>query len=355
MRLVIVTGSRAEWGLLEPLAKLINDRHELSLLVTGSHLSKQHGYTADYINFDYEKIEILLANDSAMAVSKSVGLCCISFAEAYERLKPDAVIVLGDRYEVFAASVAAHIARVPIIHIHGGETTLGAMDNAFRHSITHMASLHFVAAEPYARKVRELGAKPNMVFNMGSLGCDGLKFVKDKDSFIVVVWHPVTFGDENSIELLEAVQRRQEMKYFIIPNADPGNFDITYRMNQLEYSEYHSTQFEVFKSFPRNEFISLLSKAKCIVGNSSAGIIEAPCLGTPAINVGTRQDGRLKAFSVIDCDCTKESIEDAFRRMEDPGFQAIVKGGKWTRFYEGGNVAENMLGVIEGVIENDFS
>jgi len=339
MRLVIVTGSRAEWGLLEPLAELINDRHELSLIVTGSHLSKQHGYTADYINFDYEKVEILLANDSAVSVSKSVGLCCISFAEAYERIKPDAVIVLGDRYEVFAASVAAHIANIKIIHIHGGETTKGSMDNALRHSITHMASLHFVSAEPYGRKARLLGAKSDTVFNVGSLGCDGLEFVKDKEDYIVAVWHPVTMGDESVGELLGAAANMAKRAYYISPNADTGHHDI--------YHELMVANNMVHHSLPRDEFIDLLSRAKCIVGNSSAGIIEAPCLGTPTINIGTRQEGRLKAFSVIDCECKKESIEDAFRRMEEPGFQASVKGGKWTRFYEGGNVAEKMLGVIE--------
>jgi len=346
MRLVIVTGSRAEWGLLEPLAKLIDDRHELSLLVTGSHLSKQHGYTADYINFDYEKIEILLSNDSAVGVSKSVGLCCISFAEAYERIKPDAVIVLGDRYEVFAASVAAHIARIPIIHIHGGETTLGVIDNAFRHSITHMASLHFVAAEPYARKVRELGAKS--VFNAGSLGCDGLEFVRDKENYIVAIWHPVTLGDESISELLDALTDIKEKVYIVSPNADPGNYDISESIE--EGFILRNTSTKKINSLPRDEFIDLLSRAKCIVGNSSAGIIEAPCLGTPTINVGTRQEGRLKAFSVIDCDCKKESIEEAFRRIEEPEFQAIVRGGQWTQFYEGGNVAEKMLGVIENYL-----
>jgi len=334
MRLVIVTGSRAEFGLLEPLIKLVNDRHELSLIVTGSHLSKYHGHTANYISYPFEKVEILLSSDSAVGVSKSVGLACISFAEVYERIKPDAVVVLGDRFEIFAASISAFIARIPIIHIHGGETTEGAIDNAFRHSITHMASLHFVSAEPYARKVRELGAKS--VFNVGSLGCDGLEFVKDKENYIVAIWHPVTLKRESMIGLLEVLHSRKETVYHISPNADPGNHDI---------SKAIST--EKINSLPRDEFIDLLSRAKCIVGNSSAGIIEAPCLGTPTINVGTRQEGRLKAFSVIDCDCTKKSIENAFRRMEEAGFQSIVKCGQWTQFYEGGNVAEKMLGVIE--------
>ena len=343
MRLVVVTGSRAEWGLLEPLVDLINYRHNLELIATGSHLSKHHGYTKDEIDYPHTTIEILLANDSPVSTSKAMGLGVISFAEVYERINPDAVVLLGDRYEILSAAIAAHVAQIPIVHIHGGETTEGAIDNAFRHSITHMASLHFVSAEPYRRKVLGLGAKVDSVFNVGSLGCDGLEFVKDKDDYILAVWHPVTAGSE--FQFFEGLRGRKEEIYFIQPNSDPGNIDISYELEWV--AEGFLTPSKIFDSLPRPEFLDLLSNAKCIIGNSSAGIIEAPCLGTPTINVGSRQKGRLKAFSVIDCDCDKESIKKAFRRLEEPGFQAIVKGGKWTRFYEGGDVAQKIIRIIE--------
>ncbi len=337
--LAVVTGSRAEWGLLQPLAKRIHDDPDLNLqlLVTGSHLSHEFGYTVDQINLPISaKVEIVLSSNTSVGISKSLGLAMISFSEVYDRLKPDLLICLGDRYETFAAVSAAHIARIPIAHIHGGELTAGSLDDAFRHSITKMSHLHFPATEEYQQRIIQLGEWPGMVFNVGALGCDGLvKRAKSPNLKQILLAY---YGDDIS-DLLPEFANIIEIY---------GSHDVHY-INGGYYS----------LNLSRDAFLDILVDSDAIVGNSSAGIIEAPALGVPTINIGSRQKGRIMADSIIHAEPTKKSIQVAFDKLYSPGFQARIQRTYYTP-YKGQNVAAKILEIIkvklqEGIkVEKEF-
>ena len=358
LKICIITGSRAEWGLLKPLAEKIHIDPDiiLQLIVTGSHLSPQFGMTANKIPADWisDKVECILASDTPVAISKSIGLAVISFGEVYERLKPDLVIILGDRFEILASVIAAHISGIPIAHLHGGEVTEGAYDNAMRMAITHMSQLHFVAAELYRDRVIQLGEHPDTVFNVGALGCDGLDKRKDRNKSykIIIAFYPSTL-DKNSIEqfqnLYSVLDSLAIDLYFVKSNMDRISLQINGMINSAVHESFH--QIRAYDLLKRNDFLELLLDSDAIVGNSSAGIIEAPALGVPTINIGDRQKGRLMADSIIQAEPTKESIQAAFDKLYSKEFQDLMKTD-YCMPYKGENVAEKMLAIIREQLPN---
>jgi len=346
-KICVVTGTRAEYGLLYWLMKEIendNDR-KLQLIVTGMHLSPEFGLTHKEIEKEFridKKIEMLLSSDTSVGISKSMGLAQISFAEAYEELKPDIVVVLGDRYEIFSAVSAAMIARIPIAHLHGGETTEGAFDESIRHSITKMSHLHFTATEEYRNRVIQLGEHPDRVFNVGGMGIENIKRLPllSKKEFeesidfrlneknILVTFHPVTLenstAQEQFQELLSALDTLQNTHIlFTKANSDTDGRIINQMID--EYVSQNSTKAVAFTSLGQLRYLSALQYIDAMVGNSSSGLAEAPSFQIGTINIGDRQKGRIKADSVIDCEPKKESIKQAFGKLYIKEFQEKLK------------------------------
>ncbi len=346
-KLCIVTGTRAEYGLLYWLMKEIeaDSDLELQIIATGMHLSPEFGLTYKEIGKDFKinkKIEMLLSSDTAIGISKSMGLAQISFAEAYDELKPDVVIVLGDRYEIFSAVSAAMIARIPIAHLHGGETTEGAFDEAIRHSITKMSHLHFTAAEEYRKRVIQLGENPEYVFNVGGMGIENIKRLPllSREEFeksinftlakknLLVTFHPVTLEKSTANvqfqELLNAIDDLQETHLiFTKSNSDTDGRIINQMIDAYVAKNHHKSV--CFTSLGQMRYLSALQYVDAVVGNSSSGLAEAPSFKIGTINIGDRQKGRLKADSVIDCQPTRESILQALDRLYGTEFQKTLK------------------------------
>ncbi|TDM46080.1 UDP-N-acetylglucosamine 2-epimerase (hydrolyzing) [Macrococcoides goetzii] len=336
MKISVVTGTRAEYGLLKPLLNLLENHQDIdfTLIVTGMHLAPEFGETINEIisdGFDTtEKVELLLSSDSDIGVAKAMGLGMISFSETLSRINPDLLILLGDRFEVFSAATAASVLKIPIAHIHGGEKTEGAFDESFRHSITKMSQLHFTSTEEYRNRVIQLGESPDRVFNVGALGVENILNLKllDKkeifdeigldlhDEFFLVTFHPTTLEKENPEkqikDLLETLLIFSDYKIVIAK----ANSDTNGRKINQVISEYNKKYDRIitFYSLGILKYLSLMKRAKLVVGNSSSGIIEAPNFNIPTINLGDRQKGRVRANSVIDSEVDKESIAKAVKR-----------------------------------------
>lgn len=343
VKICVITGSRAEYGLLYWLLKEIvaDDYFELQLIVTGMHLSPEFGLTYKIIEEEFKiskKIEILLSSDTPVGISKSMGLANIAFAESYDELKPDMIVVLGDRYEIFSAVSMAMIAQIPIVHIAGGETTEGAFDESIRHSITKMAHLHFTTTQEYRNRVIQLGESPDKVFNVGSLGIENIKRLKllSRSDFeesinfklnkknLLVTYHPVTLEKDTSKWQFQAIlDALDELKdtniIFTKSNSDTDGRVI----NQMceEYVKINSSKSICFESLGQLRYLSALQYVDAVVGNSSSGIAEAPSFGIGTINIGDRQKGRIKVSSIIDCEPTQESIRKAFQKLYSDEFQ----------------------------------
>jgi GDP/UDP-N,N'-diacetylbacillosamine 2-epimerase (hydrolysing) len=347
-KICVVTGTRAEYGHLYWLMKEIKDDPdlELQLVATGMHLSPEFGLTYRKIEEDgftiNEKVEMLLSSDTPVGIAKSIGLGVIGFADAFDRLKPDILVVLGDRYETFAAAQVAMTAKIPIAHIHGGETTVGAMDEAMRHAITKMAHFHFTAAEPYRQRVIQLGEIPDRVLNYGAPGLDNLRITNllEKDDFeksidfqlgalsFLVTYHPVTLnveGPEKPFqELLRALDHFSEAKIiFTKANADASGRIINQSID--DYAKRNAARVKVFTSMGPLLYWSAMKSVELVLGNSSSGLIEAPVLKKPAVNIGERQRGRLRADSVIDCEEKEQAIVSAIEKGLSPGFKSILE------------------------------
>ncbi|MDX4040000.1 UDP-N-acetylglucosamine 2-epimerase [Aliarcobacter skirrowii] len=346
-KICVVTGTRAEYGLLYWLLKEIEaDKDlELQVIVTGMHLSPEFGLTYKEIEKEFKinkKIEMLLSSDTSVGISKSMGLAQISFAESYDELKPDVVVVLGDRYEIFSATSAAMIARIPIAHIHGGEKTEGAFDESIRHSITKMSHLHFAATEEYKNRVIQLGEDPSRVFNVGGMGIENIKRLKllSKDEFeksiefklniknILVTFHPVTLENSTAKEqfqqLLDAIDELEDTNIiFTKANSDTDGRVINQMID--EYVTKNSNKSIVFTSLGQLRYLSALQYVDAVVGNSSSGLAETPSFKIGTINIGDRQKGRIKASSVIDCEANKNSIVKAFAKLYSKEFQESLK------------------------------
>jgi len=343
-KICVVTGTRAEFGLLQWTMKALQDDPEIDLqvVVTGMHLSPEFDLTFRSIeNAGFlitKRIEVLLSSDSPVGISKSMGLGMISFSEAFAELQPDIILVLGDRFEIFAAVSAAMIARIPVGHIHGGEATEGLIDEPIRHSITKMSHLHFTATQAYVNRVIQLGEAPDRVFNTGTPGLDNianlelfsLEAFEDSIDFklgngknLMVTFHPVTLENSTSGEqfqaLLNALERLENTRIiFTMPNADTDGRIIMRMIN--EYVNKSGGKAVAFSSLGQLRYLSALKHVDLVVGNSSSGLIEAPSFKTPTVNIGDRQNGRIKAMSVIDCEPNEISILNAVHKALSPDF-----------------------------------
>ena len=346
-KICVVTGSRAEYGLLFWLMKEIEFEKdfELQIIATGMHLSPEFGLTYKEIEKDFKidkKIEMILSSDTSIGISKSMGLAQISFAESYEELKPDILVVLGDRYEIFSAVIAAMIAKIPIAHLHGGEITKGAFDDAIRHSITKVSHLHFVANEKYKDRVLQLGEHPDRIFDVGGLGIENIKRLKllslaefqDSIDFelnsknILVTFHPVTLekftASKQFQELLNAIDDLEDTNIiFTKTNSDTDGRIINYMID--EYVSAKTDKSVCFTSMGQLRYLSALQFMDAVVGNSSSGLTEVPSFNIGTINIGDRQEGRIKAKSIIDCDSNKKSICNGFKKLYSQKFQESLK------------------------------
>ncbi len=333
-RVCALSGSRADYGLLRWTMHEIQNSSDLNLqlVVTGSHLSSEYGSTYQEIESDGFKIDhkvaILDEADNANGVSRALGFGVIRFADVFSALAPDILLILGDRYEVFAGATAATVLQIPIAHCHGGELTEGAIDDAFRHSITKMAHLHFVASEEYRHRVIQLGEDPARVFNVGAFGLECIERTElladlelqkivgqDFGKYnLLIAYHPETLSpkecEANLWNLLTALDQFPDVKlYFSLSNADEnGRF-----VNQLirEYVRKNAQRAVYHANLGQSAMYSLMKRVDAIVGNSSSGIIEAPALGLPTLNIGDRQKGRIRTPSIIDCKSDKVHIEKA--------------------------------------------
>lgn len=347
-QICVITGTRAEYGLLrELLFKLRKDRRiDLGFVVTGSHLSDTFGKTEDEIigdGFkDYIKVPIPMDDDSKEGMAYSAGVALQKFAELFKNYKPDLLIVLGDRFEIFAAVSAAHLIGISVAHISGGDVTEGAVDDAIRHCLTKMSYLHFPGCEQSAKRIIQMGEQPDRVFNVGELGvenCLNMKILSRKelsksigfdkvlDNYCVVTFHPVTMeadtAESQVYELIGAMDAQQSMSYIItMANADAGGRainDIWIKEGKKRSNWLIATSLGVLR------YLSAVKYARLVIGNSSSGLIEAPSMGTPTINIGDRQKGRVMAESVICCEPDKSCIADAMKKALTYDFQEKAK------------------------------
>lgn len=365
-KICVVTGTRAEYGLLYWLMKDLQSDPglELQLIVTGMHLSPEFGLTYKEIEKEFvitRKIEMLLSSDTAVGISKSMGVAQISFAEAYEELKPDVVVVLGDRFEIFSAAAAAMISRIPIAHIHGGETTEGAFDEAIRHSITKMSHLHFVATEGYRQRVIQLGEDPEKVFNFGAPGLDSIQnlHLLSRDNLekeigfklgkknLLVTFHPVTLesntAQEQFQQLLRALDGLNDTKMiFTKANADTDGREINAMIDEFVAARPDKTI--AFASLGQLRYLSALQYIDAVVGNSSSGLIEAPSFKIGTINIGDRQKGRIKAASVIDCAPEANAISNAIQQLYSADYRQSL--GDISNPYGTGGASKKIADVL---------
>ncbi|TGL98090.1 UDP-N-acetylglucosamine 2-epimerase (hydrolyzing) [Leptospira barantonii] len=368
-KICVVTGTRAEYGLLRLLIRKIQDssKLELQIVATGMHLSPEFGLTyreieADGFKID-KKVEMLLSSDTATSVSKSIGMGTIGFADVWEDLKPDLIVVLGDRFEIFSAVSAAMIAKIPVVHIHGGETTEGAFDESIRHSITKMSHIHFTAAEEYKKRVMQLGENPERVFNVGGLGVDSIRSLdlmnqadletsmgfKFGTKNLLVTFHPETLDakspKEQFDELLKALDRLPNISIiFTLPNADTGSREIIQSIHNFVGTRKNSI---AFASLGQRRYFSCIRFIDGVIGNSSSGLLEIPTFQKGTVNIGGRQKGRLKAESVIDCEPEESSILRAIEKLYSKEFQNGLSTVK--NPYGEGNASSKIMDVLENI------
>lgn len=376
-KICVVTGSRAEYGLLSGLMHAVKNDPELELQViaTNMHLSPEFGLTYRNIEEDgftiNKKVVMLLSSDTANATAKSVGLGFMGFADAYEDLKPDMVVVLGDRYEILSAVSTALFFKIPVAHLHGGEITEGAYDDCIRHSITKMSHLHFTSTEEYRHRVIQLGEDPKRVFNVGAPGIENIKKVplmsKSEleasldgfelgDKYMIVTYHPVTLENATASEqiqnLLGALDEYPDYKLiFTLPNSDTDGRIIIQLINA--YVAKHADRAIAYPSLGLRRYLSALKYARAAVGNSSSGIIEVPSFGIPTLNIGDRQKGRLAADSVVNCGTGKEDILVGLDKVLHTEYTNICNP------YEGKNTTADILRILktyplEGLIQKSF-
>lgn len=371
-KICVLTATRAEYGLLSPIIKRMREDSELEVkvVVTGAHLSPEFGLTYKEIENDgieiHKKLEILLSADSPSAISKSMGLAMISFADYFAENEFDGLMVLGDRYETLAVCCAAMNATIPIIHLHGGETTEGAIDEAVRHAITKMSYLHFTSTEVYRRRVIQLGENPDRVYNVGAMGVENAlhtplmtkeELAMDlgidlKGPYGVLTFHPVTLetnsAEKQMRELLSALDDIKDMQ-FIVTRA---NADTEGRVINAMLEEYaaKNSNIHVYSSLGMRRYLSAVKYAKLVIGNSSSGLIEAPAFKVPTINIGDRQKGRIRAESVIDCEPECEKIISAIKEALSEGFRAGLR--EMENPYGDGRTSERIVEAIKKRLGN---
>jgi GDP/UDP-N,N'-diacetylbacillosamine 2-epimerase (hydrolysing) len=378
-KVCVVTGSRAEYGLLRWPMEAIRACSDLGLqlIATGAHLSPEFGLTyreieADGFHID-RKLEVLLSSDDAAGVTKSTGLALIAFAETLQQLQPDVLLVLGDRFEIFAAVAAALFARIPVAHLHGGEVTEGSFDDSMRHCITKMSHLHFVAAEEYRKRVIQLGEHPERVFMVGGLGADGIRKahlleraaleaslgIRFAARNLLVTFHPATLDEEGSVqqmgELLAALDGFADVQLiFTMPNADTEGRALSAMVRQYVAGRLNA---HAYTSLGQQRYLSCLRCIDGVVGNSSSGLTEAPTFRIGTVNIGDRQNGRLKAGSVIDCPPDRAAIGAALTELFSPQFRAALAAVR--NPYGEGGASEKIVSVLctqhlEGIVKKAF-
>ncbi|MBU2490703.1 MAG: UDP-N-acetylglucosamine 2-epimerase (hydrolyzing) [Proteobacteria bacterium] len=348
-KVCIITGTRAEYGLLAPLMAEVRDDPalELQVVATAAHLAPEFGLTYLEIEADgfpiNRKVEMLLASDSPFAVAKSMGLGMIALSDVLRDLAPDVVVLLGDRFETLAAAAACAVCLVPVAHIHGGELSLGAVDDAFRHAITKMSLLHFVSTKTYRRRVIQMGEDPSRVFWVGAMGVEnalnlellgpselaGVLGFDPAQPYVMVTFHPATLEEDTAEsqcnELLAALSAFPKLRaVFTFANADAGGRAVN-RMIR-EYCESRPGMAQAHASLGRLNYLSAVRLSRAVLGNSSSGILEAPALETPTVNIGGRQAGRVRAKSVLDCEPERDSIRTALEKALSPEFREGLAG-----------------------------
>ena len=358
-KVCVVTGTRAEYGLLYWLMREIQQDEELELQIvaTGMHVSPEFGLTYKKIEEDGfkidEKVEMLLSSDTRVGVAKSMGLATIGFADSFQRLQPDLLVILGDRFEMLAAAQTALIMQLPIVHLHGGELTYGAYDDAIRHSITKMASWHFVSTETHRKRVIQLGEQPDHVWNVGALGienilkipllskaelCAELK-IAPNSAYFLITYHPETNGDADGIyNLLAALDRYWHVQLiFTKANADNGGREIN---EAIEQYVRKNSNAHLFDSLGQLRYLSAVKHADLVIGNSSSGLIEVPYLHTPTVNCGSRQSGRDCPSSVIHTSMDESSILEAIEI-------GLKFQGPYEQIFGDGDVSKKILKQIK--------
>ena len=362
-KICVVTGARSDFGLLRFLMEDIKrcSTLELQVIVTGMHLLPEFGSTYKEVEqcfaIDY-KVDTLLSSDTSAAIIRSMGYGLIGMADALEALDPNIVVVLGDRFEILPAAIAAVMKKIPLAHIHGGETTEGAIDESLRHAITKLANIHFVAAEPYRQRVIQMGEDPERVFMVGGLGVDAIDRIKFMErpeleqrfnlAFnkrnLLITFHPATLETESSAvqmqALLDALDALTNTSLiFTFPNADTGGRDLMMQVKRFAENRPHVFAYE---SMGQQGYLSCLKQMDGVIGNSSSGLLEAPALGVPTVNIGSRQKGRLVASSVINCDPVQDEIARSIEFIYAPEFRSNLqntispygKGGASNRILE---------------------
>jgi len=366
-RVCVITGSRAEYGLLRWVMDGIQKSSalELQIIATGMHLAPEFGLTYREIEKDgfhiNQKVEMLLSSDTPVGLAKSTGLGLIGFADALEQLKSDLIVVLGDRFEILSAVAAAMFARIPVAHLHGGESTEGAFDESIRHSLTKMSHLHFVATEEYRKRVIQLGESPERVFYVGAPGIDNIKKLTllDRPSLeeslgfrlgsknLLITFHPVTLEKATSVsqmgELLAALARLENTHLiFTMPNADTDGRELFALLE--DFVRNHSNA-RVYTSLGQIRYLSCIREVDGIIGNSSSGIIEAPSFRKGVVNIGDRQRGRVRAGNVIDCEPDRESIGEAIQELYSSVFQSSLKSVRSP--YGDGGASEKVVRILQ--------
>ncbi|MBU2948254.1 UDP-N-acetylglucosamine 2-epimerase [Zobellia uliginosa] len=367
-KIAIVTGTRAEYGLLKPLIQAINEDKELKLqlLVTGTHLMPEFGNTFEEIEADgfviHAKVEDFLTNDTPKAITEAMGNTIKGFGNVFVNLQPDIVVVLGDRSEILAVVTAAIIATIPVAHIHGGETTEGAYDEYIRHAITKMSRLHFASTEAYRRRIIQMGEHPNKVFNVGALGIDSIRQLqllgktkfeesisKKLDQYsVLITFHPVTLENasaerqfEQLLISLDALENTTLI--FTRPNSDKDGRIIVKMID--EYVGRNTERAVVFSSLGQLRYLSALQFVDFVIGNSSSGILEVPYFNIPTINIGDRQKGRLMPESVINCPPNSEAISSAICKAKESEFKTKIQEQK--HIYGDGHATQKIIGPLK--------
>jgi UDP-N-acetylglucosamine 2-epimerase (non-hydrolysing) len=367
-KIAVVTTSRADYGIYLPVLRKIQEEPDLELLliVSGMHLSPEFGLTVNDIEddgFDVSaKVEMLLSSDTPDGIAKSMGMGTIGFAQTYARLQPDILLVLGDRFEMHAATVAALPFRIPVAHIHGGEITIGAMDDALRHSMTKLSHFHFVATEEHRDRVLQMGEEPWRVVVSGAPSLDNLSSfelldpdeletlagISQSNAPLLVTYHPVTLEYEDTEwqvgHLLDALRRCALPVIFTTPNADTNGRVITKMLEDFAGS-YPLAQ--ITESLGTRGYFSLMTHAAAMVGNSSSGIIEAPSFDLPVVNVGTRQEGRTQGINVINAGYDCDQIVEAIKKATNPAFRGSLQGV--SNPYGDGHAAERIVEKLKSV------
>ena len=365
-KICVATGTRADYGILSLLMQSIKSHPDLQLqiIATNMHLVPEYGSTCQEIEKDgfsiNKKVEMLVAGNTPTATVKSLGLGIIGFSDALAELLPDILVILGDRYEMLGMASAALLLRIPIAHISGGDVTEGAFDDAIRHSISKMSSLHFTSTETYRKRVIQLGEEPQYVFNVGSLSIDNMKRIRllSKAEFeasigfrlaphnALVTYHPETATpgstEKDFGNLLRCLENFPGNIIFTKPNSDTGSRTIAQMIDQ--YTDSHNRSSKAFISLGYQRYLSALQFMDVVIGNSSSGLVEVPSFHIPSVNIGNRQKGRLHGDSVIDCDSSVQGIQAALQQALSPEFRK--KAAHACNPYEQENTIDSILAVL---------